>query len=71
MWDIILDVHLRGTYLVTKFAYDEMVSKGNGGRIIMTSSTSGLLGNFGQTNYGAAKAAIAGFMRCLWFEGQN
>ena len=69
MWDIILDVHLRGTYLVTKFAYDEMVSKGNGGRIIMTSSTSGLLGNFGQTNYGAAKAAIAGFMRCLWLEG--
>ena len=54
---------------MTKFAYDEMVSKGNGGRIIMTSSTSGLLGNFGQTNYGAAKAAIAGFMRCLWLEG--
>ena len=35
----------------------------------MTSSTSGLLGNFGQTNYGAAKAGIAGFMRCLWLEG--
>jgi NAD(P)-dependent dehydrogenase (short-subunit alcohol dehydrogenase family) len=35
----------------------------------MTSSTSGLLGNFGQTNYGAAKAGTAGFMRCLYMEG--
>ncbi|MDA1076465.1 MAG: SDR family NAD(P)-dependent oxidoreductase [Proteobacteria bacterium] len=69
MWDVVLDVHLRGTYLVTKVAYDKMIELGNGGRIIMTSSTSGLLGNFGQTNYGAAKAAIAGFMRCLWLEG--
>ncbi len=69
MWDIVLDVHLRGTYLVAKAAYDKMLELENGGRIIMTSSTSGLLGNFGQTNYGAAKAAIAGFMRCLWLEG--
>ena len=69
MWDVVLDVHLRGTYLVTKAAYDKMLELGNGGRIVMTSSTSGLLGNFGQTNYGAAKAAIAGFMRCLWLEG--
>ena len=69
MWDVVMDVHLRGTYLVTKAAYDKMLELGNGGRIIMTSSTSGLLGNFGQTNYGAAKAAIAGFMRCLWLEG--
>ena len=69
MWDIIISVHLRGTYLVTKAAYDQMVAQGHGGRIIMTSSTSGLLGNFGQTNYGAAKAATAGFMRCLWLEG--
>ena len=69
MWDVVLDVHLRGTYLVTKVAYDAMLEQGHGGRIIMTSSTSGLLGNFGQTNYGAAKAGIAGFMRCLWLEG--
>lgn len=69
MWDIVMDVHLRGTYLVTKVAYDHMLERGEGGRIVMTSSTSGLLGNFGQTNYGAAKAAIAGFMRCLWLEG--
>ena len=69
MWDVVLDVHLRGTYLSTKAAYDRMIEQGQGGRIIMTSSTSGLLGNFGQTNYGAAKAGIAGFMRCLWLEG--
>lgn len=69
MWDVVLDVHLRGTYLSTKAAYDKMIEQGSGGRIIMTSSTSGLLGNFGQTNYGAAKAGIAGFMRCLWLEG--
>ncbi len=69
MWDVVMDVHLRGTYLSTKAAYDKMLEQGSGGRIIMTSSTSGLLGNFGQTNYGAAKAGIAGFMRCLWLEG--
>ena len=69
MWDVVMEVHLRGTYLSTKAAYDKMLEQGNGGRIIMTSSTSGLLGNFGQTNYGAAKAGIAGFMRCLWLEG--
>ena len=69
MWDVVLDVHLRGTYLTTKVAFDQMLEQDSGGRIIMTSSTSGLLGNFGQTNYGAAKAGIAGFMRCLWLEG--
>jgi len=69
MWDIIMAVHLRGTYLVTKAAFDQMIEQGKGGRIIMTSSTSGLFGNFGQTNYGAAKAGTAGFMRCLWLEG--
>lgn len=69
LWDAVVNVHLRGTYLTTKAAYDHMLAQGTGGRIIMTSSTSGLLGNFGQTNYGAAKAGIAGFMRCLWLEG--
>lgn len=69
MWEVVLDVHLRGTYYSVKAAYDKMLELGKGGRIIMTSSTSGLLGNFGQTNYGAAKAGIAGFMRCLWLEG--
>ena len=69
MWDAVIDVHLRGTYLVSKAAYDRMLEQQQGGRIIVTSSTAGLIGNFGQTNYGAAKAGIAGFMRCLWLEG--
>ena len=48
-----------------------MLNQGEGGRIIMTSSTSGLIGNFGQANYGAAKAGVAGFMRVLALEGMK
>ena len=70
-WDIVIDVHLRGTYLVTKHAWQQMLTQNEGGRIVMTSSTSGLIGNFGQTNYGAAKAGIAGFMRVLALEGMK
>ena len=69
MWDAVIDVHLRGTYLTVKAAYHQMLDQGEGGSIVVTSSTSGLLGNFGQTNYGAAKAGIAGFARCLFQEG--
>ena len=69
MWDIVVEVHLRGTYLTVKAAYDQMLAQGTGGSIVVTSSTSGLIGNFGQTNYGAAKAGIAGFARCLFQEG--
>ncbi len=68
-WDAVIDVHLRGTYLVTKAAWDQMIAQGNGGRIVNTSSTSGLIGNFGQANYGAAKAGIAGLTRVLALEG--
>ena len=70
-WDVVIDVHLRGSYLVTKHAWTRMIEQGEGGRIIMTSSTSGLIGNFGQTNYGAAKAGAAGFMRVLALEGMK
>ena len=70
-WDIVVEVHLRGTYLVTKHAWQQMLEQNSGGRIVMTSSTSGLIGNFGQTNYGAAKAGIAGFMRVLALEGMK
>ena len=70
-WDIVIDVHLKGTYLVTKHAWQVMLEQNEGGRIVMTSSTSGLIGNFGQTNYGAAKAGIAGFMRVLALEGMK
>ncbi|MFT4799503.1 MAG: NAD(P)-dependent dehydrogenase (short-subunit alcohol dehydrogenase family) [Candidatus Azotimanducaceae bacterium] len=69
MWDVVIDVHLRGTYLTVKAAYNQMIAQGDGGSIVVTSSTSGLIGNFGQTNYGAAKAGIAGFARCLFQEG--
>ena len=70
-WDAVIDVHLRGAYLVTKAAWDHLLEQGEGGRIVMTSSTSGLIGNFGQANYGAAKAGLAGFMRVLALEGMK
>jgi NAD(P)-dependent dehydrogenase (short-subunit alcohol dehydrogenase family) len=71
LWDPVVDVHLKGTYCVTRAAYNHMRARGQGGVIINTSSTSGLNGNFGQTNYGAAKAGIWGFSRCLAIEGQK
>jgi NAD(P)-dependent dehydrogenase (short-subunit alcohol dehydrogenase family) len=71
LWDSVLAVHLKGTYHATRAAYARMIEQGEGGRVIMTSSTSGLIGNFGQTNYGAAKAGIAGFMRCLAIEAKK
>ena len=70
-WDPVLAVHLRGTYCVTHAIYNHMKERGAGGSIINTSSTSGLNGNFGQCNYGAAKAGIAGFSRCLAIEGKK
>ena len=69
LWDVVVEVHLRGTYLVAKAAWDRMLEQGTGGRMVNTSSTSGLIGNFGQTNYGAAKAGIAGLTRVLALEG--
>jgi NAD(P)-dependent dehydrogenase (short-subunit alcohol dehydrogenase family) len=71
LWDPVVDVHLKGTYCVTRPAYNHMRERGQGGVIVNTSSTSGLNGNFGQTNYGAAKAGIWGFSRCLAIEGQK
>ena len=71
LWDIVIAVHLRGTYCVSRAAFNHMKEKGSGGVIINTSSTSGLNGNFGQCNYGAAKAGIAGLTRCMALEGQK
>lgn len=70
-WDAVIDVHLRGAYLASKHVWAALLEQGQGGRIIMTSSTSGLIGNFGQANYGAAKAGLAGFMRVLALEGMK
>jgi len=69
LWDIVIKVHLRGTYCVTHAVYNHLKQRNEGGVIINTSSTSGLNGNFGQCNYGAAKAGIAGMSRCLAIEG--
>ena len=70
-WDAVLAVHLKGAYCVTRPVFNHMRERATGGSIVNTSSTSGLEGNFGQTNYGAAKAGIAGFTRCLALEGQK
>ncbi|MBW2370759.1 MAG: SDR family oxidoreductase, partial [Deltaproteobacteria bacterium] len=67
-WDAVVSVHMRGTYCVTKPAFLNMRDNGYG-RIIATASTSGTLGNFGQTNYGAAKLGIAGMVNTLKLEG--
>jgi NAD(P)-dependent dehydrogenase (short-subunit alcohol dehydrogenase family) len=71
MWDIVVKVHLKGTYCVTHAVWNHLKDAGHGGVVINTSSTSGLNGNFGQCNYGAAKAGIAGFSRCLAIEGKK
>jgi NAD(P)-dependent dehydrogenase (short-subunit alcohol dehydrogenase family) len=60
-WDAVIGVHLRGHYALTHAACAHWKEHGGPGRIVCTSSTSGLLGNFGQANYGAAKAGIAAF----------
>ena len=71
LWDPVIAVHLKGTYCVTRPVFLHMKERGQGGVIVNTSSTSGLNGNFGQCNYGAAKAGIFGFTRCLALEGQR
>ena len=67
-WDIVMNVHLNGTSYVTKAAWDIMWRK-TYGRILFTSSTSGIFGNFGQANYGAAKMGMLGLMNVLAIEG--
>jgi NAD(P)-dependent dehydrogenase (short-subunit alcohol dehydrogenase family) len=71
MWDVVVKVHLKGTYCVTQPVWNHMKDTGQGGVVINTSSTSALNGNFGQCNYGAAKGGIAGFSRCLAIEGKK
>ena len=68
-WQAVLDVHLTGTFLCTQAAGSAM--RGSGGRIINTTSISGLLGNFGQANYSAAKAGVYGLTRTASIELQR
>ena len=69
-FDIVMDVHLKGSVNCTKAVW-EIMREQEYGRIVMTTSSSGLYGNFGQSNYGAAKMAVVGFMNTLVLEGQK
>lgn len=67
-WELVIAVHLSGTFFCTKAALPNMRENGYG-RILSTASAAGLYGNFGQTNYGAAKMGIAGMMNSVKLEG--
>lgn len=69
-FQLVVDVHLTGAVNCCKAVWEHMRER-QYGRIIMTSSSSGLYGNFGQTNYAAAKMAVVGFMNSLAIEGQK
>ena len=67
---LVVDVHLMGAVICTKAVWDRMREQ-RYGRIVMTTSSSGLYGNFGQANYGAAKMALVGLMQTLAIEGEK
>lgn len=67
-FDLVVNVHLTGTAICTKAVWGHMRDQ-NYGRIVVTTSSSGLYGNFGQTNYGAAKLGVVGLMNTLRAEG--
>lgn len=69
-WDAVIKVHLYGTYHVTRAAWPHLREQSYG-RVIVTSSTSGLYGNFGQANYGAAKLGVVGLVNSLALEGKK
>ena len=67
-FELVMDVHLMGSVNCTKAVWGIMREQ-NYGRLVMTTSSSGMYGNFGQSNYGAAKMALVGFMNTLVLEG--
>jgi len=67
---LVVDVHLMGTVNCTKAVWDTMREQ-NYGRVVVTTSSSGMYGNFGQTNYGSAKMAVLGLMNTLVLEGHK
>ena len=68
LFDAVFDVHLRGSWTCAQAVWEIMRGQGYG-RIVFTTSSSGLYGNFGQANYGAAKSAVVGLMNTLHIEG--
>jgi NAD(P)-dependent dehydrogenase (short-subunit alcohol dehydrogenase family) len=70
-WQAVLDVHLTGTFLCLRAAAAKFKDQGQGGSIVNTTSVSGLVGNFGQANYSAAKAGIYGLTRTASIELQR
>ena len=68
-WDLVYQVHLKGSYAVTRAAWPHMREQGYG-RILMTSSGAGVYGNFGQANYAAAKLGLHGLAQTLAIEGR-
>lgn len=69
-WDLVYRVHVEGSYKVTHAAWPHLREQ-NYGRVIFTSSTSGIYGNFGQSNYGMAKMGLYGLTRTLALEGRK
>ncbi|MDP3979523.1 MAG: SDR family oxidoreductase [Pseudomonas sp.] len=69
-WDLIYKVHVEGAFKVTRAAWPHMREQ-NYGRVIFTASTSGIYGNFGQSNYGMAKLGLYGLTRTLAIEGRK
>jgi NAD(P)-dependent dehydrogenase (short-subunit alcohol dehydrogenase family) len=69
-FQVVMDVHLMGTVKPTKAVWEIMKAQ-NYGRIVVTTSSTGLYGNFGQANYGAAKLSLVGFMNTIKIEGQK
>jgi NAD(P)-dependent dehydrogenase (short-subunit alcohol dehydrogenase family) len=71
MWDSVIAVHLKGTFLTSQAFTRQLVAQNEGGRIVNTTSVSGMMGNFGQSNYAAAKAGIYGLTRTMSIELQK
>jgi NAD(P)-dependent dehydrogenase (short-subunit alcohol dehydrogenase family) len=71
MWDAVLAVHLKGTFLCSQAFVRQALSQGQGARVVNTTSVSGMMGNFGQSNYAAAKAGVYGLTRTMSIELQK
>lgn len=71
MWDLVVQVHLKGSFLCSQAFVKQAIAQGHGARIVNTTSVSGMMGNFGQSNYAAAKAGIYGLTRTMSIELQK